>query len=296
MRYKVRTGSDISMKKHAYLIIAHNNFSQLQILVTLLDDPRNDIYLHVDKRAKLFRPDMIKVIHSDLILVDRIRVNWGGHSQIQCEMNLLKAAAQKQYAYYHLLSGLDLPLKTQEEIHSFFDTAYPNNFIKFDDRAIQSGSFLHRVNTYHLFQDHFGRSTGVWPGILRRLEERLLRLQTALRVQRKQYVTPYKGTNWFSITHELAEYVLGREALIKKQFYYTVCADEVFLHSVVMDSPYKHTVVNHSLRAIDWTRGEPYIYRAEDVDELLASGDLFGRKFDENIDRGAVEKVVAHLS
>lgn len=29
--------------RHAYLIMAHNNFSQLKILLSLLDDERNDI-------------------------------------------------------------------------------------------------------------------------------------------------------------------------------------------------------------------------------------------------------------
>ena len=63
-----------------------------------------------------------------------------------------------------------------------------------------------------------------------------------------------------------------------------------------MDSPYRETVVSNSLRAVDWTRGDPYVYKAEDVDELLNSENLFGRKFDENIDRSAIEKIAAHLS
>ena len=282
--------------KHAYLIMAHNNFSQLQTLITLLDDPQNDIYLHVDKKAKMFRPDRIKVSHSDLILINRIRVNWGGHSQIKCEMNLLKAAYKKQYDYYHLLSGLDLPLKSQKEIRSFFEFAYPSNFIKYDDSAIQNGSFLHRVRTYHLFQDYFGLNTGILPGFLRRLENISLKFQEFIGVQRKQYITPYKGTNWFSITHELVKYVLSHEDIIRKQFYHTVCADEVFLHSIAMESPYRETVVSNSLRAVDWTRGTPYVYKSEDVDELLNSSNLFGRKFDENIDCSAIEKIVAYLS
>ena len=282
--------------KHAYLIMAHNNFAQLQTLITLLDTPQNDIYLHVDKKAKAFRPDAIRTHHAGLFLLDRIRVNWGGHSQIQCEMNLLKAAAPKQYAYYHLLSGLDLPLKSQKEIHAFFERAYPQNFIKYDDRAMQSGAFLHRIKTYHLFQDYFGLNKGILPGALRRIEKFSLWLQERIGVQRKQYISPYKGTNWFSITHGLVRYVLSREDVIKKQFYHTVCADEVFLHSVVMESPYKDTVVSDSLRAIDWTRGTPYVYRSEDVQDLLHSEKLFGRKFDETVDRAAIEKIVAHLS
>ena len=39
------------MKKHAYLIMAHNEFEILKILLHLLDDERNDIYLHIDSKA-----------------------------------------------------------------------------------------------------------------------------------------------------------------------------------------------------------------------------------------------------
>lgn len=287
---------EIPNKKHAYLIMAHNNFSQLQTLISLLDDPRNDIYLHVDKRAKMLQPEDMQVRHSELILIDRIRVNWGGHSQITCELNLLKAAIGKQYAYYHLLSGSDLPLKSQEEIHNFFDRHFPKNFIEFDVKANQNRSFLPRIGVYHFFQDKFGRNTGLRMGILRRLESCSLRIQERIGLQRKQYVPAYKGANWFSITHKLAEYVLSQEKLIRKQFYCSVCADEIFLQSIVMASPYRETVVNNPLRAIDWTRGEPYTYRVDDVEAILLSENLFGRKFDESVDAAAIEKVVSALS
>ena len=34
--------------KHAYLIIAHNEPNILKTLLLMLDDERNDVYLHVD--------------------------------------------------------------------------------------------------------------------------------------------------------------------------------------------------------------------------------------------------------
>lgn len=284
---------DISNQKHAYLIMAHTNFSQLQTLISLLDHPQNDIYLHVDKRASGFQPNQISVNHSSLVIIDRIRVNWGGHSQITCELNLLKASVPKQYRYYHLLSGSDLPLRSQKEIHSFYDNAYPHNFIRFDMKSIESGAFHHRIDTFHLLQDYFGKNTGFVPGLLRRVENLSLGIQKRIGIRRKRYIQPYKGTNWFSITHELAQYVLSRERLIRKQFYHTVCADEVFLHSIVMDSPYRETLINNSLRAIDWTRGDPYVFREEDVDGLLDSECMFARKFDEKVDPAAINKVVS---
>lgn len=39
------------MDKHAYCIMAHNNWAQLQMLIDCLDDKRNDIFLHIDKKS-----------------------------------------------------------------------------------------------------------------------------------------------------------------------------------------------------------------------------------------------------
>ncbi|MGV0167193.1 hypothetical protein ACRYI5_01180 [Furfurilactobacillus sp. WILCCON 0119] len=69
------------MEKHAYLIIANRNFEQLQSLVTLLDDPRNDIYILIDNKAKVDSLHLV-VQHSQLKLVPRINIYWGDFSQV----------------------------------------------------------------------------------------------------------------------------------------------------------------------------------------------------------------------
>ena len=282
--------------KHAYLIIAHNNYEQLKELIALLDHPLNDLYIHIDKKAKNLRLEDFNLMHSELNLINRIKVNWGGHSQIQCELNLLKAAVPKQYQYYHLISGVDLPLKTQDEIHAFFDNHYPNSFIEFDTLANETGSFLCRIEQFHIFQDIIGRNIGLNFSLLHKLETILLIIQKKLGVKRKQYIKAYKGTNWFSITHDIAQYVINQEKKNKKQFYYSICADEVFLHSIIMNSPYVDDIINDSLREIDWNRGNPYTFRLEDAPKLLESPNLFARKFDSTIDKDVIEKIIEYLS
>lgn len=282
-------------EKHAYLIMAHNNFDQLQVLLDLLDDERNDIYLHVDKKARDFCPCSLKTHHASLIEVERIKVNWGGHSQIKCEMSLLKAAAPKHYRYYHLLSGLDLPLKTQDEIHTFFAANAGKNFIRFDPRANQTKDFVSRTQYFYFLQDIIGRNRGRRYAVLEIIEKYCLALQEKLGIRRKALVPLYKGTQWFSIKDDLVQYLLGHEAVIKKQFRFSKCADEVFLHSLVMASPFRNSVVDNSLRAIDWKRGSPYTYQQEDVSELLSSACLFARKFDSKVDRSAIDAIAAHL-
>ena len=42
---------EFSNKKHAYLIIAHNNWKQLSLLLSVLDDERNDCLLYTSDAA-----------------------------------------------------------------------------------------------------------------------------------------------------------------------------------------------------------------------------------------------------
>ena len=282
-------------KKHAYLIMAHNKFDQLAVLIGLLDDERNDIYLHIDKKAKDFDRGSIKTKYSNLYFVKPMSVIWGGDSMIKCEQRLFESAGKKHYSYYHLLSGVDLPIKTQDEIHAFFKEHEGQNFIDLDEKALSNRSFTRRVDWYHLFQTVVGRSYDRFKCHLRGLQERLISCQMKLKMKRKEIIPLYKGANWFSITDELMQYAISQKKLIKKQFYCSHCADEVFLQSVAMVSPYRDTVTGRCLREIDWTRGGPYTFRVEDVPALMTSENLFARKFDIDLDREAIEIIAEKL-
>ncbi len=143
--------------KHAYLIMAHDKPRQLEILLSLLDDPRNDIYLHLDSRLAIdLSAFSEQVCHSNLFFVERDAVRWGHSSLVACELKLLTAAVNKQaYEFYHLLSGADLPLYTQELIHSFFDVHAGEIFLAFDNFV--SKAERDRVALYHPFVGRRGR-------------------------------------------------------------------------------------------------------------------------------------------
>ena len=290
------------MKKHAYLIIAHNHFDQLQTLLELIDDERNDIYLHVDRKAKEFNASQLYVKYSSLTLVDRLSISWGGHSLVWCELNLLKAAVPKHYEYYHLLSGNDLPLKSQDEIHAFFDKNGSRDYIGFDISANESKNFMYRVRYFHFLRNLITQPqpTQFWEKLLNRLEGYSLKIQQLLKVKRKEHFPLYKGDQWFSITDELAKFIVLQSKTIKKQFRFSACSDELLVQSMVMHPQYQHKkrLAKNCLRAIDWNRSNgmsPYTYRAEDVATLLASPSLWARKFDQCIDAKAIELVSKHL-
>ena len=279
--------------KHAYLIIAHTNFEQLQTLIDLLDDPRNDIYLHVDKKAK--NVPVFTAKHSWLHRIDPINVVWGGHSQIYCELKLMEAASKGHYQYYHLISGMDLPLKTQDEIHAFFRENAGKEFMDFDEHDCSTKKFYDRVNYYYFFGNLGFNTRKTFGHGLRLIDRILVKVQKALHLCRKPIFSLYKGGQWFSITDDMVQYILSRKDDIKKQFHYTFLTDEVFLPSVAMSSPMCEHIVDNSMRAIDWNRGLPYTFRKEDVPMLRASQSLWGRKFDQRVDAEAIEMIAAYF-
>jgi len=68
------------MAKHAYLIMAYNNWHQLGMLLHLLDYEENDIYLHIDKKShnvpyRVLRESCKK---SNLTIFSLVKVFWGG--------------------------------------------------------------------------------------------------------------------------------------------------------------------------------------------------------------------------
>ena len=288
------------MKKHAYLIMCHNNYQILHKLVQLLDDPRNDIFIHIDKKASN-DSDLRESLHTQyatLHFTRRINVNWAGYSQIHAELILLEAATQSDHAYYHLLSGVDLPIKTQDEIHSFFRDNYGKEYMQSEDSGISSELFSYRLQHYHFLQDYIGKQHTLFHRMLRVLEAKSLQLQAKLPVNRlnKIHFPLYKGANWFSITHNMALYILSRKKDIRFYFKHTVGADEIFLQTLAMQSPYAPNIVNDTLRCIDWHRGSPYTFRCEDFDLLMNSGKLFARKFDSQIDMDIVNDIYNALT
>lgn len=284
--------------KHAYLIMVHDKFDMLEILVHMIDHERNDVFIHVDKKVRDVPFEKIRrsAQKSGVFFTDRINVTWGDYSQILCEMTLIKAAVKKeQYQYLHLLSGVDLPIKSQRYIFDFFDRNDGYEFIDIDkdadDQHIQA-----RCRYYWLFQKQNARHTK--KSLFRIMEGISVRVQKKVGVCRvSPEVQVKKGANWFSITGDFANYVVESEAFIRKQFRFSFCGDEVFLQTLLWNSDYRNRLYNAqdneslSRRLIDWKRGKPYVFKISDIDMLEESSCIFARKFDKEVDFNIIELI-----
>lgn len=282
------------MGKHAFLIMAHKNDLSFRTLLQQLDDENSDIYIHMDIKNKNY--DISEVennIHKSTVYhIDRMDLTWGGYSLVACELNLLNEATNKmKYDYYHLLSGQDLLISTIDNVYNFFAKNSGKEFVRFESSTFK---YEDRVR-YYSIQEKVGRNKN----LLYYVDRGFRLVQKTLKIKRSKSVEFQKGAQWFSITDDLARYVVMKENWVKKTFNYTFAPDEVFLQTLVYNSSFKERLYSKTYnndiesiqRLIDWKRGTPYTFKSEDFDELVFSKMLFARKFDEKTDREIINKI-----
>ena len=114
------------MHRHAFLLIVHKNARQVLKLLGTLDDERNVIVIHCDKKMSEedFRiVSSVHMQHAEYVVLQRFDVRWGSYALVETELCLLREALGRGCSYYHLLSGECLPLQTQDRLHAFFDAS-----------------------------------------------------------------------------------------------------------------------------------------------------------------------------
>lgn len=290
------------MNKQAILIMYHDDYYILERLLKQIDNKCFDIFLHVDKKVKKFDFEYTRGLlkYSNIYFVKRLNVKWSSFSQIKCELNLLKEAIKGNYSYYHLLSGNDMLLKNSDTIYNFFVNNMGSEFVAYSNMECISEEQIARIKYYHILNCNRRHKNRIIRSISNKIYYRLLTIEKRLKVNRlkNNRLDIRKGANWFSITNDLAKYVLDKEKDIYKMYKYSNCADEMFLQTITYNSVFKSKIYNkyndehkNILRYIDWNRGEPYTFDINDYDDLMNSGCFFARKFSSKKDKKIIDKI-----
>jgi hypothetical protein len=282
---------EVENNRHAYLILAHNQPRLLQVLIDMSDDERNDIFIHIDAKADMNQFSNIRAEKSGLYYTERKKVYWGDFSVSKTELFLLETAHRNgPYLYYHILSGVDLPLKNQDYIHHLMDDLYRGReFVGIAKQDKFHEKFKNRVRYYHLFSKHFRnhQRIGNYLSVMRKYA---IALQKKNGIRRNGDVVLGFGPQWMSITDDLCQFILARKREIIKRYHHTFIADESFVQTIVYDSPFYERIYDvgdeyrSCGRLIDWEKGPtyPHIWTNQDWEELTTSDRLFARKFSED--------------
>lgn len=287
------------MLRHAFLIIAHNEPYILHILIKKIKII-GDVYVHIDKKVSrdmYMKLSQIILSEGGKIVEPSIDVRWGDYSQIKCEMMLFKTSYIKHYDYYHLLSGVDLPIKSTTYISNFFEMNKGNEFFHLDMDKNNLLQINRITDKYDLFTKYNQTTLGDFlmyfkiPNLSKIIQSRL----NISRCNHDRWKL-YKGHNWVSLTDQAVGCLISHENYIRKRFRFTLCPDEIYKPTILMncgfgDKRYKCTQKNidASLRFIDWNRGTPYIWTMKEKNELFNSGNLFARKFSTSVDQSIIK-------
>lgn len=272
--------------KHCILILAHNNFDQLKMLLSMLDDPRYDIYLHIDRKKSI--PLDVSCKKSNLyVLKDRIDVRWGDYSLVQAEMSLFEAAYNNgPYRIYHLISGVDLPVHSVDYLYNYVEEHKDTEFIGFSNEKFDV--YKDRILKYHFLTRNYKSSSNIVDALYRFIRMFFEFVINAI-LKRKIDFELKKGSNWVSITHDFCGYLLSKKKFIAKYFKHSCCSDELYKQSIIWNSPFRskvnsfEDVYKSCMRLVDWKRGQPYVWGNElekDIEILKKSDRFFVRKTD----------------
>ncbi|SFW86302.1 beta-1,6-N-acetylglucosaminyltransferase [Chitinophaga sancti] len=288
----------------AYLILAHRNISQLSTLIDLLTtDTDNFCFIHLDAKIANNRvKDLVanKVTSGKYkIIKNAIDVKWGGFSMIEASLHLIKGALKHKkidFDYFALLSGMDLPIKDNNYIDKYLISNsgeyYLENF-KIPNYDQWSGDGGKNRLEHYWFVDELGIKEST----------RLVKCQKDMGLKREmpRYVRQfYGGSQWWTISRRCAEFVMdfvNNNAEVYEFFKRCLIPDELFFHTIIMNSRFASRGYNNNLRCIDWASGPefPKVFDISDFDFLITHAALYARKFDILHDADIMAKIINHI-
>ncbi|MCC3719625.1 beta-1,6-N-acetylglucosaminyltransferase [Rouxiella badensis] len=283
--------------KKAFLICAHRPSRALSWCVEYLSSfDENIIIIHYDKKSNI---NDIKELNKDNVFFtsNRVDVTWGGVSQIYATLQLLREALRYEFQYCFFISGEDVPAVSNEKINAILTEGNGANFIHYQD---ERNNFIDPYERciYAYPAIFFSRKNDFISKVIKKsykfIKPIFFKNKSFVKLMKDGYIPKlYKGTNWFSLTYETTSWLiseLDNNPYYLKAFDYSLCADEVFFHSLLKTkdnlSLYHDTSkINDCLRYIDWKTGPqfPKLLNISDIESIRASDTFFCRKVDERM-------------
>lgn len=262
--------------KTAVLIQAHKESEYIKQLA--LQNSDVNFYLHFDAKSNIKVGDY-SIIPNILVLSERVNVKWGGFSQVEATLLLLKKAFENPHnTFFHLISGEDCVLKPFYEISKRINITTPEIYI--DLRY----SLKHRHRT-RFWAIH---ANTVWQrsflGKVLTKVNVLLDKILPISQSNELFYSVY-GSSWFSINR------LGLELLLKQIdsniicfFEKKLCPDEHFFQYILERFNLKQYNQCDNRRFIDLpdNKNHPRYIELDELKELAKQDYWMARKVKEN--------------
>jgi hypothetical protein len=279
--------------KIAYLIRAHYAPAQLGRLVDRLDSENAAFFIHISARTSGGTHSKMQQAvgeRANVQWVERVATYYAGFSLVQSTIVGLQAiAAAEPTSHTVILSGQDYPARPTPEIEQFFQQQPGKSFVEHfvlpvADKWPGEHGGLDRIRYRYFERINYKTRTLRLPILRRRFPPGL---------------QPYGGGAWCALSHDAVRYItsfVDQKPDVVRFFRHVKIPDEIFMHTVLLNSPLRDTVVGNDVHYIDWSHGgaHPKTLGTEDYDRILESGKLFARKFDVRYDTTILDLLDAH--
>jgi hypothetical protein len=292
----------------AYIITAYKLPGQFVRLIRALQSPNATFFVHIDKKTP---PDSFEEMHdgvkefSNVYFLERHKIWWADYYHVQAILKGVDALINSKISvdYVLILTGQCYPIKSNGYIEDFFTRSAGKSFIEWRSLPDEKWDVMDRLERW--FFPIFNRPTGFPP---RLIGTRFARFQFAekfinLFFPKRAFLPglkPFGGEAYWNLSREATEYVydyVHQHPEFVRFFERTVCPDEHFFQTLMLNSPLAESLTNDSLRYIDWMyqRNHPAILKEGDFARLAASPKLFARKFDSSVDSRILDMIDEQL-
>ena len=263
-----------------YLIIMHHKFEQAARMIRRLAAPHVSFVIHVDSRVdehsfQRFKRDIAPFY--SIFFARRRRAKWGSYSLLQAMINCIDTAVTNcSFDRCVLLSGQDYPIKSNQQIISYFEAHPRVEFIEAfprdaSDATAPGWSPYYRFRLYH-----------IWIGNRRRPLPYLVKPLPDFPI--------YHGSAWWALSRDAVLYLYNeffKNGKYRRAFQWGFLVEEACLQTMIMNSPFSDRVAGQDITFTEWppTSGpHSKVLEVADFETLKASPKLFARKFDADID------------
>ncbi len=298
------------MTKIAYSMLVHKNPKQVSRLITNIYSSSDFFHINIfgnNSTKETWNKELSKYGGSNFVTTYNYGKAWGTFQLVDAMLQSMKKLDCFDYDYLINLSGQCYPLKSVDSIKDFLNKT---SFAYMEQFKIPAGApkgwgkrgGLDRVEYSYYKNPLLILTEVIFNKISKSSKYDARRLIKLPRINKQipYNLEPYGGSMWFCLTKKHVDFILGfleNKSDLLDFFKHTLIPDELFFHTIIMNSPLKNTVFNDNLRYIDWTKkgvSLPATLTVEDRDNLLTSPKLFARKFDIELDEQILDLIDAN--
>ena len=277
------------MSGFAYFISAYKDPGSIVRLVNALAQDSDQFYIHFDKKVedKTFNrwKSLIekKCRTENIQIISKYQCKWGAFGIVDATLSAMNFFEDSEYDYFINLTGECYPLKPPQQIKDAFrdEKAGFMVFWKLPYEAWYQGGMA-RINkrTFFLPQKKYP----------------YVKLINIPRFRKKipGNLEPYGGWSLFCLPKDIVSYALKfteKNPEVKSFFKRVFAPGEMFFQTILMNSPYRHRIINDHKRYMDFVDSHPRVLTKDDFGTLKTSGKLFARKFDPTVDEEVLDLI-----